>query len=137
MAFERRAKRRGRVELIPMIDVMTFLLTFFMLFTTFKTGTGALDVELPQAASAVTPSAQNITVTIDARGRFFVNERNVDLDTLAREVKQRLKKSPETTIVLRADEKVEYRYLVEAIDSLRGVGGYKLALAVEKKPKPE
>lgn len=133
MAFERRARRLGRVELIPMIDVMTFLLVFFMLFTTFKTQTSGLDIALPKAATGVSQKASSVTITIDARGRFFLEGRLTDIGALAREMKRKLKENPDATIILRADEKVQYRYLVEAIDSVRSVGGYRLALAVEKK----
>lgn len=135
MPFERRARRRGRVELIPMIDVMTFLLVFFMLFTSFKTETRGLDINLPKAASGSAQPAQSITVTIDASGRFFYGSHLVSAGSLARELQQKLKENPDVTIILRADEKVQYHYLVTAIDSLRSVGGHNLALAVEKKPQ--
>jgi biopolymer transport protein ExbD len=85
-----RSHRRDlpRVELTPLIDVVFLLLIFFMVSTTFDKQT-RLEVDLPEAEAPATPDQDidKIEITIDAKGQFYVNDRELlkhDLGTLRR-----------------------------------------------------
>jgi len=85
-----RSHRRDlpRVELTPLIDVVFLLLIFFMVSTTFDKQT-RLEVDLPEAETPAAPNEDldKIEITIDAKGQFYVNDRELlkhDLDTLRR-----------------------------------------------------
>jgi len=85
-----RSHRRDlpRVELTPLIDVVFLLLIFFMVSTSFDKQT-RLEVDLPEAETPAAPNEDldKIEITIDAKGQFYVNDRELlkhDLDTLRR-----------------------------------------------------
>ncbi|MBE3575972.1 MAG: biopolymer transporter ExbD [Firmicutes bacterium] len=132
MRIERIRYRKPLVQIIPLIDVMFFLLIFFMVFTTFRTSTTGLNVDLPRAATGMVQSGQEYAVTIDRDGNMFWRGRRVDAAGLAQLAQADLKGHPEAVVIIRADQRVQYRYLVQAIDAVRGAGGYRLALAVEQ-----
>ena len=63
--FRRTGRRKPKVDIVPMVDVMTFLIVFFMLFTTFRTNPAGLDIKLPRAETATPQQATTTVVTID------------------------------------------------------------------------
>lgn len=134
MAIVRTVRRRPRVEIINMVDVMFFLLAFFMLFSTFRTTPAGLDVQLPRAASAQRESAAELLVTVDAAGRLFLDGREVSSAQLQQLAGQAVRRRPDVVAIVRADRSTAYQHVVDAIDALRMAGVYRLALAVQPAP---
>ena len=66
--FRRTQRRKPRIDIVPMVDVMTFLIVFFMLFTTFRTNPAGLDIKLPRAETA---TAHKTSTTVEI-GRAHV-----------------------------------------------------------------
>ena len=131
MAIVRSLRRRPRVEIINMVDVMFFLLAFFMLFSTFRTTPAAIDVNLPRAVTAQREPAAEMMVTIDARGRLHVDGRPVSAAQLQSMAARLVQQRPDVLVIIRADRQVAYDRVVEAIDAVRRAGVYRLGLAVE------
>src|SRR5579872_6626397 len=83
MEFKRRRElKRTRIEIIPMIDTMFFLLVFFMLSSLALTRMRGLPVNLPQASNSVKSNALDMTVTIDKDQHLFVNKTPSTIDDL-------------------------------------------------------
>lgn len=133
MAIERRRVKRIRLDIIPMIDVIFFLLVFFMLFTTFKTTPAGLNIELPKAVTAQEQQPSELVVNISKDGVMYVNGEQVTSQRLKALVKDRLKKQPDLFVIIKADKQALYDYVVQAMDDVRAVGGYRLGLAVQPK----
>ncbi len=117
-----------------MVDVMFFLLAFFMLFATFKSTPAAIDVDLPRAATAVLEPASELVVTLDAGGQMFLDGRSVSVAQLEALVAQALRRRPDQLVIVKADKEVRYDRVVEAIDALRRAGAFRLGLAVQLQP---
>src|SRR2546423_2097544 len=84
MEFKRRRElKRTKIEIIPMIDTMFFLLVFFMLSSLALVRLQGLPVNLPQAATAKKQTATDVTITIDKEQRLFVNKEPVPLADLS------------------------------------------------------
>ena len=82
-----RNRRRGRIEIIPMIDVMFFLLATFMLASLTMQNLHSLRVDLPQGKAAPLTAAQSVTLTVTASGDLVLNAVPVTLDMLAAALK--------------------------------------------------
>src|SRR5579871_717900 len=83
MEFKRRRElKRTRIEIIPMIDTMFFLLVFFMLSSLALTRLNGLPVNLPQAKKAEKQTPTDLTITVDKNQQVFVNKLPVTVDTL-------------------------------------------------------
>src|SRR5579862_4721917 len=78
----RRELKRTKIEVIPMIDTMFFLLVFFMLSSLALTRLNGLPVNLPRASTALKQPAADLTVTIDRNQRIYVNKLPVDIADL-------------------------------------------------------
>src|SRR4051794_38084411 len=80
---KRRELKRTKIEIIPMIDTMFFLLVFFMLSSLALTKLMGLPVNLPQAVTAPKQNTQDLTITVDKNQNVFVNKDPVDANHLA------------------------------------------------------
>lgn len=122
----------AQINIVPMIDVIFAILTFFIMSTLFLTRSEGLSVNLPQAQTAQTQSSSMITVTIDSQGKVFLNRQAVDLEELEAGIRRLANPSQEFLVVLNADRTVEHGIVVEVMDRLRQVKGTKLAIATQK-----
>ena len=132
MRFHRNSKKKPRIEMVPMVDVMTFLIVFFILFTTFRTSPMGLQVKLPAAVTATKQETTRITVTIDVRGNIYFNDTRTTMDGLEQRVKRQIAQNRNSLVIIKADRDVRYAKLVEVMDAVRRVGATRVALAAEK-----
>lgn len=130
--FKTKLKKSPYINLVPMIDVIFFLLVFFMVFTTFRTTPYGVDLKLPKATNVVQTNAENIIVHITSDGHLYLKDKPVTPEELQGQVKGQLEKKPDIVIVLKADENARYKSLVKVMDVVSEVGGYNFALAAEK-----
>src|SRR5271154_6247354 len=93
-----RKARRGRIEIIPMIDVMFFLLATFMLASLTLQNLHSLPVDLPQGRAQQLEAPKRITLTVSKESQLFLDEAPVALDDLATALKPLL--HPDTSIVI-------------------------------------
>lgn len=133
--FKTKLKSRTRIDIVPMIDVIFFLLVFFMLFTTFKTTPYGFDLKLPKATAVVKTQSDNILVHIADDGQLFLKDKPVTLSELNDQVKNKLEENPQITVVIKADQNAQYKYLIQVMDTVSQAGGSKFSLAAEKDEK--
>ena len=130
--FKTRLKKNPAINLVPMIDVIFFLLVFFMLFTTFRTTPYGVDLKLPKATNVAQTNAENIIVHITNDGHLYLQDQAVTIEQLQSQIKDEIAAKPDTVVVLKADENAKYKSLIKVMDVVSQVGGYNFALAAEK-----
>jgi len=133
MRLARRTIRKARIEIIPMIDTIFFLLVFFMISTLSMARYSGLPVNLPKAASGQQPASESATVTITPDGKVFIDKQEVVRENIRSLLQQRLSANPELLILINADERVEHGRVVEVMDEARQAGVVKMAIAVKPK----
>lgn len=121
--------RRGRIEIIPMIDVMFFLLATFMLASLSMQNLHALAVNLPRGKAAATHPEQPVTLTVTKRGTLFLDHTPVTLHNLAATLKPMLKDHG-TAVVVSADQDARDGVVVRAMLQAREAGAERLLIAV-------
>ena len=134
MQFKRhRELKRTRIEIIPMIDTMFFLLVFFMLSSLALTKLNGLQVNLPTANSAPKQPPAELTITIDANRKLYVNKTPVTFETLEPVLLEKAGGAKanlaEATVIINADTTVPHGEVVRSIDGAREVGITKFAIA--------
>lgn len=126
--------REDNVELnlTPLIDVVFLLLIFFMVSTTFEKQ-ATLKLQLPDSsAQAKVPDKKSVTIGIDAKGHYFINDRqvvNTSLETLKIALKKITKGDTDMIVTLRADGKTPHQSVVTAMDAASQLGLVKLSIA--------
>lgn len=138
MRVPRREQPKARIEIIPMIDVIFFLLVFFMVSTLSMTINRGLPVNLPTAANSQKDLRENLNLTLTQDGTIFLNKEPITLQDLGPRVKTALAAEPELMVILNADGDVRHQAVVEAMDELRLAGVARLAIAVksDRKARP-
>jgi biopolymer transport protein ExbD len=127
--------KKARIEIIPMIDTIFFLLVFFMISTLSMAHYGGLPVNLPKAATGQETPSETAAVTIGANGNIAVDKQPVGREAIRDMLKARLKKNPEQLVLINADERVEHGLVVEIMDRARQAGVAKMAIAVKPKDR--
>lgn len=121
-----------QINVVPMIDVMFALLTFFIMSSLFLTRSEGLSVNLPQAGTAQQQPSSPITVTVDQKGEISLNRQRIDLNSLAAQVRKMIGPNQESLVIINADERVTHGQVVAVMDRLRQVQGARLAIAAQK-----
>lgn len=133
MRIQRRSMKKARIEIIPMIDTIFFLLVFFMISTLSMSRFKGMPVNLPKAASGQQAPAESAAVTIDKTNRIFLDKQPVDQTGLADLLRAQLAKNPDLLVVINADDGVEHGRVVEVMDIARSANVVKMAIAVKPK----
>ncbi|MBM5782276.1 MAG: biopolymer transporter ExbD [Pelagibacterales bacterium] len=101
MKFSRRkTSKKGRIEIIPMIDVMFFLLATFMLASIYMSKIDSLPVNLTKGKADKFIDKDRITITIDAQNKVFLNKESVSLDDLGLKIKPLINSSNQKVIIV-------------------------------------
>ncbi|HZO86785.1 MAG TPA: biopolymer transporter ExbD [Chthonomonadaceae bacterium] len=138
MAMRKRVRiaRRKPVEeaeiiVIPMIDVMMFLLFFFMVASLAMVVQSGLPVNLPKASTANEHSSQNVTITIMADNRIFLNTKPTTLENIKTGL-EALKVGANNLVIINADKRVLHGLVVGAMDEARKAGVTRFAIATDR-----
>lgn len=127
-----------QIQIIPLIDVIFCILTFFILAALQFTRQQAINVELPRASTGTPLSVPGLgdnrfremmVVTIAPTGQLYVDQRPVDRAQLAQELQAYLTKNPGGMLVLNASPSAFYNDVIQVVDVMRSVGGDRVALA--------
>ncbi|MEB3179537.1 MAG: biopolymer transporter ExbD [Nostocaceae cyanobacterium] len=122
-----------QINIVPMIDVIFAILTFFIMSTLFLTKQEGLPVNLPQAVTGQQEAAsEQIIVTLDAKGELFLNKQPITLNALAQKVGNIIGIDKEALVIINADESVSHGRVVAVMDRLRQVPGARLAIATQR-----
>ncbi|HUM14412.1 MAG TPA: biopolymer transporter ExbD [Candidatus Nitrosotalea sp.] len=116
-----RQRRRGRIEIIPMIDVMFFLLATFMLASLSLQNLHSLAVNLPRGQAPPLPTAHSVTLTVTRDGEILLDQTPVTLDTLAAALTPRLGGGG-TSVVVAVDSAAPSGIVVQAMLKARAAG---------------
>ena len=127
-----RQRRRGRIEIIPMIDVMFFLLATFMLASLSLQNLHSMAVNLPRGQASPLQAAHPVTLTVTRDSVILINENVVTLDTLPA-VLHPLISAPATNVVVAADSAAPSGIVVQAMLRAREAGAQHFLFAVTPK----
>ncbi|MCU0517106.1 MAG: biopolymer transporter ExbD [Oscillatoria sp. Prado101] len=120
----------ARIEIIPLIDVIFCILTFFILAALQLTRQQAITVDLPKASTGQPQVRQMLLVSVSALGQVYVEQTLVSsADQLTQAVRDYRAQNPTGLMVLYASKDARYNDVVQVLDKMREVGGDRVALA--------
>ena len=127
-----RGYRRGRIEIIPMIDVMFFLLVTFMLASLSMQSLNSLTVNLPQGDAPNLQHKEPVALTITKDSRIFLDKTPTTLATMAFTLKAMLQGASDRGVVVNADRAAPEGLVVEAMLQARRAGVEHFLIAVKR-----
>jgi biopolymer transport protein ExbD len=125
-----RQAKRGRIEIIPMIDVMFFLLATFMLASLTMQQLNSVQVNLPQGTAEPVKAKTPVTLTVTPDSKLFLNKTPVTLDSLAPTLKKMLDVS-DPRVIVAADSASTNGVMVQAMIKAREAGAKQFLIAVQ------
>lgn len=128
-----RIERTPQLMIIPMIDIIFFLLVFFMMSTLYMVDQTTIPLSLPQAATGQSAQPSLVSITLTKQGQILVEQAVVPRELVALRIKTELSRNPEAAFVLRADRQVEYGQVVGIMDELKQLGVHRVAVATDQK----
>ena len=124
---------KPEIIIIPMIDIMFFLLVFFMISTMSMVDLKTMDVNMPKAKNVETNLSVTYLVTLKKDGSLWLEDKPITQDDLLRRAQVEQSKNSRFAVAIRADETVDYGTLMQLMDALKGAGISRFALAADKK----
>ena len=125
-----RTSKRGRIEIIPMIDVMFFLLATFMLTSLSMQRLDAVKLDLPQGRAEQLAEQQPLTLSVTRAGQIQVNHQSVQLDEVSAVVKRLVR--PDGNIIIASDSAASNGLVVQAMLRARQGGAVHFLVAVQR-----
>jgi len=119
------------INITPMLDIVFIMLIFFIVTTSFIKETG-IDPNRPEAETAYKQERGNILIAINSVGDIWMNKRKIDLGQVRQMVEQARNESPESSVVIIADEKAATGVLIDLMDQIRLGGVSNISVAAEE-----
>ncbi len=133
--LRKRGKKAPEIMLSPMIDMMFLLLIFFIVSAMYMSELKTIPVKLPVASETITQSTVKFTVTIKDDGAYWLGDKVIGKPELVNRAREEQKKDEKFSVVIRADENVQYKVVIGLLDSFKKAGISRVGLATEKEVK--
>lgn len=124
-------KRKPRIEMIPLIDLMFLILVSFVYGVFFMSVHRGVPVTLPLSSTARIEKQLTLTLTIQADGTVFLDKEQVPMETLGETLRLRAAENKETGVLLFADKSIPYQKLYTVLDLIRMAGLSQVSLQAE------
>lgn len=125
----------ARIEIIPLIDVIFCILTFFLLGALQLTRQQAINIDLPKASSAAPQMREMLVVSLDDFGQVYIEQQQLSAkDQFTQAIKNYSATNPNGLVVLYASRSASYNQVVEVLDLLREAGGEQVRVALATLP---
>lgn len=119
MKLPRTPFKRARIEIIPMIDTIFFLLVFFMIASLSMVRMSAHKVSLPESETAVLKPDTKVVVTISREGEYYVDRQKVAESQIRPLVAARLQENPNTAVIINCDKDQHIGQFQRAFDLVK------------------
>ena len=124
-------EEEATIDMTPMLDVVFIMLIFFIVTASFVKEAG-IDVNRPEAATAVKKDRANILVAISDTGEIWINKRRVDARAVQANIERLHAENPQGTVVIQADKKATTETLIKVMDASRAAGVYDVSIAAQE-----
>ncbi len=114
--------KKARIEIIPMIDTIFFLLVFFMFTSLSMVKMKGMDISLPKDSTAVNqkPPPQ-VVITVDPAGQYYLNTEKIDGGQLQTELQTRINAKPDTVFIVNVNKSRQTQDIITVMDAVNQV----------------
>ena len=124
--------KKARIEIIPLIDIMFFLLASFMMVSLSQVVMKGMKVKLPSGKMGETQNKKDyVALSIDRDGYYFWDKEKIDLTQIAPKLRQVKVTTPEAKIFIRADREALHGNVTRMLDEIRSAGFLKVSFEIQ------
>ena len=107
-------EEEAAIDMTPMLDVVFIMLIFFIVTASFVKEAG-IDVNRPEAATAVKKDRANILIAISDKGEIWINKRRIDVRAVQANIERLRAENPQGSVVIQADKKATTETLIKVM----------------------
>lgn len=120
-----------QIDITPMLDVVFIMLIFFIVTATFIKEAG-IDVNRPDAATAVKQEKANILIAIGPNNDIWIDRRQVDIRSVRPNIERLHAENPQGSVVIQADKESKTNTLIQVMDAARQAGVFNVSIAAQE-----
>ena len=133
MYFKEDNKSENQINILPMIDIIFAILSFFIISSLFLTRIDSIKVNLPKSSTAVREKNKPQIITIDNNEKIYFNSNEISLKNISALIRKNIVNLEEPLVILRADTSVKHGFIINLLDELRKIENLKIGISTEKK----
>jgi len=133
MYFKEDNNSENQINILPMIDIIFAILSFFIISSLFLTRIDSIKVNLPKSSTSVREKNKPQIITIDNNEKIYFNSNQISLKNISLLIQKNIVNLEEPLVILRADTSVKYGLIVNLLDELRKIENLKVGISTEKK----
>lgn len=126
-------KKEPTIMIIPMIDIVFFLLVFFMVGTLYMNTEQQIPLNLPSTSTSTAKSIEPIIITLTTSHKLYIDNREISADNLSQDVQDIVRTTPRQAFVIRASKDVYYNEVIALLDMLKVNGAKYISVATDRK----
>ena len=131
-------QKRARIEIIPLIDIMFFLLATFIMVSLSMTKNQGVQVALPTAGTAASLGDQQeldkaVTLSVNEKGEVFYNKDKITIAQLPMKLQTLKTTSKDPKVIINSDAGADFKHVVSVLDEVRRIGIAKVGISTDKK----
>ena len=128
-----RTTNKPKLIIIPMIDIIFFLLVFFMMSMLSMVVQKSVPINLPSSQTAKVDMQKKVPITVTADGSIYIDQTKTTIEGMIKYLQIEQSKGSEMTVVLRGDKAAQYGTFVQVLDTLKQMNITKIAVATDSK----
>ena len=132
MYFEEDNNSENQINILPMIDIIFAILSFFIISSLFLTRIDSIKVNLPKSSTAVREKNKPQIITIDNNEKIYFNSNEISLKNISELIRKNIVNLEEPLVILRADTSVKHGFIINLLDELRKIENLKIGISTEK-----
>ena len=133
MYFKDNNESENSINILPMIDIIFAILSFFIISSLYLTRIDSIKVNLPKSSTAVREQNKPQIITIDNDEKIYFNSNEILLKNISTLIRTNIENIEEPIVILRADTSVKHGLIVNLLDELRKIENLKIGISVDKK----
>ena len=132
MYFKEKNESGDSINILPMIDIIFAILSFFIISSLYLTRIDSIKVNLPKSSTAVREQNKPQIITVDSNEKIYFNSNEISLKNIDAIIRTNIENLEEPIVILRADTSVKHGLIVNLLDELRKIENLKVGISTEK-----
>ena len=132
MYFKEKDETEYSINILPMIDIIFAILSFFIISSLYLTKIDTIKVNLPKSSTAVREQNKPQIITIDNNENIYFNSNEISLTNMSSLIRTNIENLENPIVILRADTSVKHGFIVNLLDELRKIENLKIGISTEK-----
>ena len=132
MYFKEKNETGDSINILPMIDIIFAILSFFIISSLYLTRIDSIKVNLPKSSTAVREQNKPLIITVDSNEKIYFNSNQITLKNIYSIIRKNTENLKDPTVIIRADTSVKHGLIVNLLDELRNIENLKVGISTEQ-----